>query len=273
MAYITISNARRIIKKIDIKDLKNLDYPLYKWDIYFFNKLEVKQLLNLKEFLLNSKKYNNNIEVYNKIQVKDSFKYVFSESQPKYHKSSSCSRLQSHFKNFEIPDAIRNRGQQEILKFRTWFKQNKHIQDESTKKFIEKLQISFPYVGEINPKSIEFENTGMTTIKNYSLSELEKNIDDLLRAAGRFYKENQKVIGLYQRKTFLAYKDAPIENNETGLDDFELKYFLKSYDKQFKEPVKHLLEEYFRVLHNPELEFDGNLLENLGFSPCRSCYV
>ncbi|SDO42156.1 hypothetical protein SAMN04487951_12623 [Vreelandella arcis] len=35
--------------------------------------------------------------------------------------------------------------------------------------------------------------------------------------------------------------------------------------------LKNLLEEYFRIKFNPELKFDGNLLEYLGFIPCKSC--
>jgi hypothetical protein len=56
------------------------------------------------------------------------------------------------------------------------------------------------------------------------------------------------------------------------LDFNEIKEFLKKYDVQFKIPAKDLLIEYFRVKFNPELKFEGKLLEQLVFKLCGLCY-
>lgn len=143
------------------------------------------------------------------------------------------------------------------------------------KDYIYKLQIAFPYVGEINPKSIEHSNSGVEIKDNYSLEELEKKIDSLLIAAGKYFNENPKlqdIIRRYQKWTFLGYVNEKIQNNNTFLNDKELKSFLKDYDVSFKMPTKTLLEEYYKVKFNPQMEFKDTLLEQLGFKPCSSCY-
>jgi len=46
---------------------------------------------------------------------------------------------------------------------------------------------------------------------------------------------------------------------------------LRMYDEKFKKPVKDLLIEYYRLLHNPEMTFSGTLLDKLNFRPCGHC--
>ncbi len=44
MAYITKSNASRIIKKVNLKDLPDFEGSIYKKEIYFFSCYEIKEL-------------------------------------------------------------------------------------------------------------------------------------------------------------------------------------------------------------------------------------
>lgn len=99
-------------------------------------------------------------------------------------------------------------------------------------------------------------------------------IDALLREAGAYFRENkdkQDLIRRFQKYTFLAYTNGEIRMNNSEISDEELRIFLKSYDVRFKKPVKKLLIEYYRLKHNPDLEFSGSLLKKLGFVICSSC--
>jgi hypothetical protein len=111
-------------------------------------------------------------------------------------------------------------------------------------------------------------------IENYDLQELEREIDKIISQAGRFFVTNpdkQSILKRFQKLTFLAYSAKEIYSNDTGLSDPELKEFLMKYDLSFKKPLKRLLLEYYRVKYNPELSFQGKLLEQLNFRLCSSC--
>lgn len=273
MAYITISNSKKIIKKLDINKFLAIKQKLYKWDIYFFSNKEEAVLKGTREIFKNPSNFT--FECYQPIQVEDSYQYVFPESAPSYHKDQDCPRLHANFRNFEIPLPIQEKGKYEINKFRKWFKDNKTLQDQSIKRFIFALQAHFPYVGEINPKAVDYSNSGYEEKVNYSLKELEDQIDDILRSAGSFFKKNrdkQNIIRRFQKLTFLAYVNGNIYKNDTGLQDDDLKDFLREYNEMFKQPVKRLLLEYYRIQYNPDLKFEGTILEQLGFKACSKCY-
>lgn len=272
MAYITISNAKKIIQKIDEFAFKDIIEEVYSREIYCLSSREIANLKGIRELF---KDLDNFILVYYKpIKIKDSYRYVTPENQPSYHKDNNCERLTSNFLNIEIPLIIREEGVESVLKFREWYK-SKNFKDHDAEYYINELTKKFPQVGEINPKSIEHNNSGVETIQDYSLFGLEKEIDKLLKDSDDYFTDNpilRNIIYRYQKMTFLAYIDGPLKNNRSGMNDQELKEFLKSYDAGFKTPLKNRLIEYFKIKLNPEMEFKGFLLEQLGFRPCSFCF-
>lgn len=274
MAYITKSNSKKILRSLDLEKLDEIEEKVYKKDIYFFNKKERGFLKGIRELLRDAENFQ--LEYYEPIEVHDSYRFVYPEKQPAYHLYNTCPMLTADFNNFKIPVPIKEKGKEAINQFREWFPKNEPLLIEGkTEQFIYKLQANFPYVGEIKPESIEYSNSGIEEKENIELSELEKKIDDILRQAGKFFRENkdkQNVIKRYQKMTFLAYIEQDLYTNDSDLSDDKLKEFLQTYDKKFKQPVKDLLIEYYRVLYNPEMTFDGKLLDELGFNPCIKCY-
>lgn len=270
MAYLTKSNSLRIIASIDFKKIGNLNGNVYKKPIYFFSYYEKNNLLGLKELLKDPENFIQ--EYYIPIENKDNFKYVFEGGKPAYHFKPDCSRLNSNFKNFEIPEAIRERGESEVQKFRKWFKENQYLL-ERPDVFVARIHSAFGI--QVNPKAIDYDNSGVEVIDNLNLQELENRIDQYISKAGQYFKnadnEKKDIIRRFQKWTFLAYSDKDINNNDTRFSDEAIKKFLHQYDVHFKRPIKELLIEYYRVLHNPDLKFEGNLLEQLGFKPCNSC--
>jgi len=289
MVYITNANYKRVLRKIRISDIVKLEGEVYKKPIYFLSFYEKQQLLLLKEFL--KEPQNFYIEYYKPVEKEDTYKYVFEEQhQPAYHLSSYCEKLNADFVNFEIPfeikASIREKGIKEnktdeeidtmtkayINHFRYWFKVNLPLFRSKPEDFLKKLEIRWNVKRKI--KEIERVNSGVQMVENYSLRELEQEINKILRAAAHFFNENndkQQIIRRFQKLTFLAYSDVEITNNNTGLSDDKLKAFLKEYDNKFKKSVQKLLIEYYRVKYNPDLSFEEKLLEKMNFKPCGHC--
>lgn len=270
MAFITVSNSKKLIKRLELSTFEKITESIYKKEIYFFSKKEKSILLGIRELLKDPDNFY--IEYYNPVVMVDSLKYIYEEQQPAYHINSSCTRLNANFQNFGIPDEIKARGENEIRQFRQWFKENSYLL-EKPDVFEMRLHARWGIIS--NPYSIEYSNSGIEDFSNLSLMELENKIDSILKDAAKYYKENpekQILIKRFGKLTFLAYVSSDIYRNDTGLNDDELKDFLKFYDFTFKQPVRELLIQYYRVLYNPEMTFDGVLLDKLNFKPCGECH-
>lgn len=204
MAYLTKSNSLKIIARIDFKQIGNLEGEVYIKPIYFFSDYEKKNLLGLKELLKDPEKFIR--EYYIPIETKDSFIYIFEGGQPAYHFKSDCERLNSNYKNFEIPQEILDKGKDEVLKFRAWFKENQYLLDKPDV-FVARIQMAFGVV--MNPKAIDYENSGVEEKENLNLEELEKRINKYIFDAGQYFnnanQEKKEIIRRFQKYTFLAY--------------------------------------------------------------------
>lgn len=248
---------------------------IYKKDVYFINSSEEKRILSQKEFL---REPANFLAFYKKRKKVDTFHYIYEGKSSSYHQDKNCPNIISKFTNFEVPKEIQESGRAEVERFRLWFKENYNFLIEKPDLFAAKLQIAFGLT--TLPRIIEYDNSGITEIENLNLNELEQRIDAVLSAAGKFFIDNpdkQTIIRRFQKRTFLAKRQEPIldPNNEDdkkiNLTDSELKSFLNEYDMKFKKPFKDLLLQYYMVKYNPELQFEGTLLEQLGFKPCSIC--
>ena len=262
----------KVIANIDFDAVKGLEGNVYKKPIYFFNKREVQLLLGFKELYRDPENFLK--EYYKPIVTEDKFKYIYEGVKPAYHTGSDCDRLLSNFKNFEIPLLIRENGEQAVIEFREWFKTVQKVFNE-TPMIFEALLFS-RYGIQSNIGEVDYKNSGAEEKENLDLPELEKRIDSLLNEAGSFFRNSdsvhQNIIRKLGKLTFLAYSYKKIYSNDSGMSDEALKGFLGSYDIKFKKPIKVLLREYYRVLYNPEMKFEGKLLEALGFRPCGSCH-
>jgi hypothetical protein len=289
MAFITKANSKRILRKVNINAIPDIYDDVYKEPINCFSRWEIKNLLVMKSFLKNPEKFF--IEIYDPIINSDTFTYIFeSEQSPSYHSSINCPRLKSKFRNFVIPFEIRDRVSKRLLaegknqeeindavktqidRFREWFKINIDLFNNEPEGFLTKLDREWNVLR--NPEEIERDNSGAESIDNLNLEELELEIGKIMENAGKYFvnnKDKQNIIRRFQKLTFLAYKAEEIDINDTALSDEDLKAFLKEYDEQFKRPIKELLIQYYRIQYNPDLSFEGDLLEKLNFRCCSAC--
>lgn len=274
MAYITTANSKGIIRKIDFNNV-HFDGEVYKKPIYFFSKYEEQSLLAIQELLKNPEHFFT--EYFNILNRIDSYQYVFENINPAYHKTINCPRLHSSFQNFKIPDEIKERGVEEIVKYRAWFKDVEYLleSDDEIKieAFKERCRLKFRL--SLPPEFIMRKNSGSYEIDDINLNDLEHQIDDILKKAGKFYYMSEKhtaIIKRFSKLTFLANNPKPINDNATGYSDKEVKELLAQYAEEFKHPLMHLLREWYRIKYNPELKFEGSLLQQLGFKACGTCF-
>lgn len=243
---------------------------VYKMQIYFLSSYEENALLAIQELLKDPEKYFTTI--YKPYKPKDSFSFVYEGSKPGYHQYSCCPMLNSDYQNFPIPEEIKEKGKEAIIEFREWFKTVEHLL-EKPDVFV--MRLKSKYGIETNPKAINKDNSGNTAIKNDTIEEIETKIDLLIKEAGRFYyasEKNTKILRRFSKLTFLAYKKEPINGNQTGFSDDDVRSLLKEYDETYKRPLKSNLIEYYRLKFNPELKMEGYFLEKLGFKSCGHCY-
>lgn len=267
--YITRANSMKILRKLDYSHL-NIEGTVYNKPLFFLNKREEQALLAYKEFVKNLEKFVK--EVYQRVEIIDNYRYVFEGEAPCYHRREDCGRLHSEFRNFEIPQAIRSRGIDEVQRYRAWFKKNMYLLDG--KKDILEMRIKAAFSIEIRAEEIIKDNSGIKTIENFDLTHLEGKLNCLIKEAGRYYykdAKHTKILRYYSRYAFLGTYNEPLYNNCTGYSDEEVKQLLVEYEEQYKKPIIEMLYNYYRVKFNPELEMEGYLLDQLGFRPCIHC--
>ena len=155
--------------------------------------------------------------------------------------------LNTEYKNYKNFQQINiNSNLNDIVCFKIKIKKNKNF---STPLWIEKKLLN----SGIQPK---------------------KSIDDLLKAAGKYYYESQKntaILKIFGKISGCAFTNTSLYNNYTGYSNEEVIDFLKEYHMKFKVPLKKWLIEYYRVKLNPDLQFAENILESLGFKKCGCC--
>ena len=271
MAFITSYNASKVIREIEINELK-ISGTTYKKQILFFNKFEENELLAFKALIQHPEVFV--ADYYHPIDVRDSETYVFEYAgkKPAYHKVHNCFFLHQDYRNMKIPRPIKEAGIT-VEEFRSWFlTELKTAFDRGAYDAIQE-RIRLKYGVNVSQQDfVKFDNSDYLDFSNYDIDELENKIDELIKAAGRYYYEHKEILQHYSRRTFLAYKSEKLEMIPKDWTDDSLKNFLKEYNETYKVPVKAMLREWYRLQFNPSFDFAGNILDALNFKPCKYCY-
>lgn len=270
MAYITKSTYKSILFNWDIEESKVSHRRIYKSPIYMFNNKEEHELRVLQEILENSDDFFQ--FAYKKQTSVDTYNYVNEGKTPRYHLKIDCPFLKSDYENFEIPNEIKEKGKESVKEFRKWFKSVEELFRKNKGAFAERLRAKYGILVSI--KSITKDNSGVTIKENYNVNELEEDIDKLIKSSGRFFYKSNKhtaILKQYSKFSYLGFSSEELSNNNTGYLENEVKDILKEYETTFKRPLKAMLEEYYQIKLNPEISFQGNLLDTLGLKPCFNC--
>lgn len=97
-------------------------------------------------------------------------------------------------------------------------------------------------------------NSGVIKIK-FNRKEIENKIDTLIQKIEIFTNEYPQIIN--DLKTNLGRSTNDI---------------LKEFNKEVKKPITDELKNYYTSTINPEMHFDGSILEKMGLKLCNECY-
>lgn len=280
MAYITNYNLMRLVRdtlqdgekkyhKV-LEDVKGKS-TLYKSPIFFFNKYEEDELYLIREFLANPEVFFT--QMYKPVLFQtESDAYIFQVGTPAYHADKDCERLNSDFLNIPIPESIRKKGYEAVQEFKHWFRGNVDLYKDNPEVF--NLQFRAKYGVKEEIKEEVYKNSGHVEVFNkLTLAEVEGRIDFLLKESGRFYyrsQMHQEVIRKYGKIAFIGDEKYELHNN-TGYPDQKIREILRDYQVYYKEPIKSLLFEYFRLKLNPDVIISKQLLADIGFRECNHC--
>ncbi len=267
--YVTKSKINNLLREIDLKRSHINTNNLYLSDLSQILSIPEMELLALYRDIVENPE-SLTLNKYVKKNHVDSKRWVFESIYPSYHKNDRCERLQASFENFEIPVEIKVKGDLEIDEYRRFFKKNINLYNRNYEAFMAQVQLKFNIKNP--PKKVDFENTGSEAIFNASCSEIEQKITTLLSQMENFRnlnEENQKEI---RDSGFATHKAFEMDEKGVKIKKVNIDGSIISQWHNYKNELKNLLKEYFRIKLNPEFLFDVNILEQLGFKPCNSCY-
>lgn len=245
----------------------NANEEIFKIDFKWFNEWERKHILSFKLLYSNPSEF---FKIYKKKETpNDTKNWVYEGISPAFHNNPTCDRLNSDYINFLIPEEIKKQGENKIQEFRNWFKQNEHLLKSNLNLFLETLKVTFN-LAKI-PDGLLKKNGGFTFQNNFDLETLETQIYELIQKAYEFYNQNATHTYVLDNYGINVQNKDPKDIPFVFINYSESKKILEEFEQTYKLPIKYYLKEYYRVKYNPKLEFQGKLLEQLGFKPCRRC--
>jgi len=268
-AYITNSNSKRIVFRLDLENI-DVNEEIYHLEFKWFSKYEIKSILAFKLLFKNPEEF---FIKYRKKKILDTKQYIYEGQSPAHHLTPDCERILSSFHNYKIPEEIKEKGEEKIKEFREWFKEHSYLMEDAMDLFLERMRLKFGL--KEKPEIVNYNNSGVEVIDNLNLEELETEINNKIEKTNDFYKSSRKIkiiLDNFGKSSFIYKNKKEPYNNETEYGNEEIWEVLREFENEYKNPITFFLREYYRVKYNPELEFEGTLLEQLGFEPCHQCY-
>lgn len=187
MPYITKANWGRVLQRIKLNDFDLSQETVYKSPIFFLGNKEITFLKTMKAILTNAEDYS--FELYTPFQREDQLKYVFESNQNSaaYHTNINCPKLNSTFKNIEIPFEIKERATNQaksknlneietadlvstsVNDFRAWYSMHYQLFQEDSSAFLKQLDIRWNI--QRSPNEIELNNSGNELVQDISLAD------------------------------------------------------------------------------------------------------
>jgi hypothetical protein len=274
MAYITIANAMRIVRDCEPGRLSTIAEELYHKKIEIFSRQDYARLLGVKSLFRNAERFVK--QYYVCCEANCSSNMVYDHVQlPAYHSSARCENLLSDFENFVIPPEVELRGEHEVQRYRTYFQALRMRLGDREDLLKMRLSAEFSLALGTLGKVI-YGNSGSLSINNVSVSGLESQIDSHLLYAESFCRSsdmNSMLVRRYGKLAGWLKRQPTIRSIPDGMTEAQVRRFCVEYDANYRQPLKRMLMTYFKIKYNPDLDFDGDLLEGLGFRHCRKCFL
>lgn len=247
--YVTIATFKGLAGLNKSSDLPEIDVikgsKSFLSDKDFYNLRQFSALLNDKETIHTNK--------FSRLSSSSRWTYV-SDGVPKYHFDVECRFLRNHFDNVEVPEEIRIRGTDEVVKYRQFALENLNLYRENKEKFALKVSANFFLKADL--KFYEYDNSGILclsdpeTIRGF----LEDHIIKSLNYLEKFDVSNMK---------YAPYKSV-LRNKSVSPEVY-------TFHNEYKRVVIDLYESYIASLCDNDFSFDPLILDRVGFLPCKAC--
>ena len=269
--YITASKLRSLVYRsgIVVDDLSHiyrdiLD-PLGLRD--FISKSEAKTLQATSVFLQQSEEYLIELAKNNKFNRSDRgySEYVFPPGAPRYHANRACKTLLQDFENFRIPEEIKERGGDEIARFREFARANRNLVRDGRKDVFEvRLQNHFNLTEPID--EVLYENSGVELlVENWADLDLGQLGVELRHAADQLQAIGETDGG---EKALRDYRyAAPVKALKIGNLTPDARQVLTVKMKLISLLTRYTIKKY----SSGDQVFPKRLLQVYGFQPCGLC--
>lgn len=296
MAYLTNYTFSKLCREIDIDIEINqavfLNFIYEDVELYrILNQTEIRYLLKFVLLLRDENEFK--LKYYQIVPKKQDNKiYVFEKAGfLKYHLSKECPLLTKDFKDFYIPEDIRNIGDDAISHYRSWFKQNDfairfsegkidlntiimRYNNEFPKTYgIQRLEENFGLLKEIaNSRNHFSEHYFDSKAFNKRLIELKDGFHiifscPVLRTLSKFnslLNSDENRINEVLSEVF-----SPEFVRNYGISNIKNKLL---WSKKIKNEILQLLVNYFKWHYKAhQKDFDKLTLEYFGLKCCKSC--
>ena len=191
--------------------------------------------------------------------------YVMKVNTPRYHANPECEYLKATFENFVTPPEIKHLGPEKVREFQVFCdKEWPHYKDRP-------IDIFWAHVGSHFGVSISPEEVSLTS-QQRPMSVQGLREDELIGEIQRVAKELRNHAS---STTLTKYIYAPTKRIRSFAKDPRLEKARRQAFAEilkFKKEIKMLVFNFHRVeLEMPEGLLSDELLEALGFLPCRAC--
>jgi len=253
--FITYSNFRSLLYEFEPKIKRKNLFLFDEITIDYLSEKDISILEVAKDFLTNPLELMTS--KYIRVERIDNHEYVGLPKEPAFHYKRNCSFLNSDFQGILIPENVKKKGDYEINKYRIWHKKNRLLARYNHKQFKEKHK---DFWGSELQVGI-VPNGGNMAILNIPVNELEEQVKFKINEIVNFKSKNPVEWAKIQSNSYSVTPFGTVKKNRA----------LLNFNKNLKDPLISLLLHYYRAKLNPDLDFDVDILDQLGFKLCKSC--
>jgi hypothetical protein len=259
--FITYSNFRSFLYEFEPRKKGKNKYHFDEFHIDCLSEKDISLLEVARDFLANPEELLTH--KYVRVERIDDYEFVVAPKNPAYHLKRNCSLLKSNFQEYMIPDVVSHKGYFEIKKYRFWHKKNKLFARYNFEKFKEKHKVVWG--SELRIWNIP--NSGNMAFFNMTINELEEVVKFKIDEIMKFKSENPNKWAEIQSNSYSVTPHGSVAPHGAVNRNRDL----LGFNKKFKNPLISTLLHYYRAKLNPDLDFNVDILNQLGFKLCKSC--
>lgn len=270
--YITKFNRKRLFSLVPYKVLLGCRFEgeVYKGSTPFWlNKMEVAKLLAYRDYCKNPSQFLTRYKRY--IDLNRNRQFSRFDVPPAYHNDSQCENLRSSYEYIEVPQEIREQGEDVINQYKEFVRKNYDL-IECGKTDVLEYRINAKFHVETKLIIGRLPNSGITDV-SFVIKEIEKEIDDTNIKLDEWSKADDRrknIVIKFGRQAFNVKKEKHFIMDDCS-DEF-IREVLQEFNDNFKLPLIKLFNSYYEATSGEEKSaIEGDILDQLGFHPCSKC--